>query len=224
MKVLSGPLRLVPVVELEPWDVCPDRPWPPDVPLAVHWRACLDAVGLPCVTPLAPTSMAARLELLGPAGLDLLVGIVERRSRDEDAPGAPLQPDHVCGLRGGLALEAEGALHVEPNCCADLGDWAGWRDAAARREPTWAMLWIGHPWIAARFDCGRVILSTPHESSDPPDPPGDEAFSVDVTELTAAVERARLELVAFADALRPIVVARGHDPRVADVLAGRPAA
>jgi hypothetical protein len=71
-------------------------------------------------------------------------------------------------LDGGLALRCQSQVLVEPGCCADLGDIAGWRQAAGYRKAKWENVSNGHPWVSIQYDAPRLILSGPHNGADFP--------------------------------------------------------
>ena len=50
-------------------------------------------------------------------------------------------------LDGGLALRCQSQVLIEPGCCADLGDVAGWRKAVGYRRPS------GNPFRTAIQGC-----------------------------------------------------------------------
>jgi hypothetical protein len=120
-------------------------------------------------------------------------------------------------VESGFALCCGQEVLVEPSCCADLGNLAYWREAAAYRGEEWQMVWIGHPWLSVRFQEGWLILSQPHESEPPL-----ARWAVRPEELESAVVRAQAELEAFARRLQPAFEALGaSDPAtVARNLAG----
>jgi hypothetical protein len=97
-------------------------------------------------------------------------------------------------LDGGLALRCQSQVLIEPGCCADLGDIAGWRQAVGYRQATWQPVSNGHPCVLARYDAPRLILSEPQE--------GDHAltgrWSVCPDQLRDAVVAAEVEQERFA--------------------------
>jgi hypothetical protein len=83
--------------------------------------------------------------------------------------GAGLTIDLECmPLLGGLALRNQSKVLIEPGCCADLGDIDGWRQTVGYRQAKWQNVSNGHPWVSARYDAPRLILSDPHEGKCPP--------------------------------------------------------
>lgn len=88
-------------------------------------------------------------------------------------------------LDGSLTLASGGEVLVWPTCCSDLGDISGSRAASAYRGGVWQVHWVGHPWLAVRFDGEGLVLSEHHES---------ESLEV----LARALDAAEAELVDFA--------------------------
>jgi hypothetical protein len=119
---------------------------------------------------------------------------------------------------GGLALCEGGHVLVEPSCCVDLGNLSDWRQPAAYRGEAWQMLWVGHPWLSVRSDGDGLVLSGPHESSDPV-----ARWLVGPAELARAVALAQAELEGLAARLRPALpTVDGGAAAVARRLAGLP--
>jgi hypothetical protein len=96
-------------------------------------------------------------------------------------------------LLGGLALREQSQVLIEPGCCGDLGDIAGWRRAVGYREAKWKNVSNGHPWVSVRYDGPRLIISGPHQG-EPPTP----RWAVHPDQLQFAVVAAEVELDRFA--------------------------
>ena len=97
-------------------------------------------------------------------------------------------------LDGGLALRCQSQVLIEPGCCADLGDVAGWREAVGYRQAKWQPVSNGHPWVSVRYDAPRLILSDPHEGKYSPT----ARWAVCPDQLRDAVVAAEVELERFA--------------------------
>lgn len=159
---------LVPVIELEPGRFATQTRQSPggsshDMPDAWnrYWLDALADAGITGLRPLCPGSWHVPTKQLsrGPTLGRILSALIAHWGGMDT-----LTPDEALALSGGLALcDDRGGVLVEPQCCGDLGNRADWRAAATGREPDWATLWIGHPWISARFEGGWLILSEPHE-------------------------------------------------------------
>lgn len=196
--ILLDTVELVPVVELDPSTFATrDRPPPPangpDQPAAwtQYWHDSLADGGVVGVEPLRPASWFVTVpQLRSPGTLGkILVGLLRSWGGTE----ALADPDGPPVLSGGLVLCHAGEILVEPGCCCDLGDLAEWKTAAAYRGLDWKMVWIGHPWVSARFDGNRLVLSEPHESAVPVD-----RWAVRPADLEAAVAAAQVVLEGLA--------------------------
>jgi hypothetical protein len=97
-------------------------------------------------------------------------------------------------LLGGLALRHQSQVLIEPGCCADLGDISGWRRAVGYRQAKWENVSNGHPWVSARYDAPRLILSDPYEGQHPLT----ARWAICPDQLRDAVVAAEFELDRFA--------------------------
>lgn len=222
--ILLRELRLVPVLELEPWRFSTsDRPSPsgtgPEMPEAWgrYWLDCLADSGITGLSPLRPASWHVPVHELGDQ--ETLTKILRSLARDRSGIEAPADDEDVPALDGGLALFSEGELLVEPTCCSDLGNISEWRYAAGYRQPEWRMLWIGHPWLSVRYEEGSLVISEPHESDMP-----SGRWAVDLDVLGRAVDAAEVELEDLARRLEGAMVNVGASGdragRLARCLAG----
>ena len=108
---------------------------------------------------------------------------------------AELSIDLECmPLLGGLALRDQTQVLIEPGCCADLSDSAGWRRAVAYRQAKWQNVSNGHPWVSVRYEAPRLILSEPHQGQHPPT----ARWAVCPDQLRDAVIAAEVEMQRFA--------------------------
>jgi hypothetical protein len=189
-------IELIPVLELVPSDFSTDdRPSPSgpyeNMPDEWHryWVESLADSGIAELTPVqrgswnVPTS-----EFTDPALLRRVLEVIFRRRVEGEAA-----PDWG-PLNGGLALRCRSQnVLVEPGCCADLGNAAGWRDAAGYREAEWRTLWIGHPWLSVQYLAPRLIISDRHEAEPPV-----ARWAIGPDLLEAALVPAEIELERFA--------------------------
>ena len=97
-------------------------------------------------------------------------------------------------LDGGLALRCQSQVLIEPGCCADLGDIAGWREAVGYKKGKWENVSNGHPWVSIRYDAPRLILSDPHNGENSPT----ARWAVCPDQLRNAVLAAEVEQERFA--------------------------
>jgi hypothetical protein len=196
--VVLEDIELIPVLELEPTVfAADDRPLPSGTcqDMREEWcRYWLDSLADSGITGLmavergswnVPTSEFTDPTLLG----RVLEVIFQKRLEGE------LPPDWG-PLNGGLALRCQSqSVLIEPGCCADLGDVAGWRKVVGYRQAEWRLLPIGHPsqWVLYRTP--RLIISDLHEAVEPP-PTARWAICPD--QLQVALVAAEIELERFA--------------------------
>jgi hypothetical protein len=93
---------------------------------------------------------------------DDLVEIVKKELNDVDLPDFEEQ---VIQISGGIALQHNDVLYIEPSCCGDMGNIKGWEDILKNESTTWTELWIGHPWVYYRRNNERVEFSEYTEST-----------------------------------------------------------
>jgi hypothetical protein len=196
--VVLEDIELIPVVQLEPFVFASDdRSLPSgryqDMPEEWHryWLESLADSGIAGLMPVqsgswhVPTSEFTDAALLRRA-LEL---IFQNLSEMGFSCGADCMP-----LNGGLALRCQPQnVLMEPGCCADLGDAANWRDVVGYRQTEWRTLWIGHPWLSVLYHAPRLIISDPHEGTDPT-----ARWAVCPDQLQVAVGAAEVELERFA--------------------------
>lgn len=216
-------VELIPVLELEPWVFSTvERPRPSGSVLetpegwARYWLDSLADSGITGLTPLRPGSWHVPAHQLGDP--ETLEKILRIHTRDVDGIEAPIDAEEIPTLSGGLALLSKGEVLIEPTCCSDLGNLSEWRNAAGYRQPEWRMLWIGHPWLSARYDGRLLVISEPHESDTP-----SGRWAVDAGVLDRAVDAAEVELERFSRRLERVLMSLGSGDqagRLARRLAG----
>jgi hypothetical protein len=105
----------------------------------------------------------------------------------------------IFDLPGGLCLVEDGAVLVEPQCCADFSDMGRWRTLTDFKDPEWSQpyfsngwirLWFGHPRLAARRDGGNVWLAPDNDTDKFPVLPREGA---DIVSVPAAALRRALD-------------------------------
>jgi hypothetical protein len=216
-------VRLVSVLELEPGRfTARERPLPSGSGREVphewdrYWRDALADAGIVGLTPLRPGSWHVPTNQLQDR---TMLGLILAATLESWGGAESLtDPDGKPVLDGGLALCQADEVLAEPACCADLGNLADWREAAAYRGPEWRMLWIGHPWLSVRHEHCWLVLSGPHESDSPV-----ARWAVSPEDLDAAVDQAQTGLEDFAARLLPAVAAvvgDGSARRIARKLTG----
>jgi hypothetical protein len=146
-------VELIPVLQCEPCRFAAEDRLSPagtydDMPEEWHrfWRDSLADSGITGLTPIewgswhVPTSQFTDTPLLN--------RVLEAIFHDFMKTG--LSIDLEClPLLGGLALRSQSRVLVEPGCCADLGDLAGWRKAVDYKQVEWQSVSNGHPCATA---------------------------------------------------------------------------
>jgi hypothetical protein len=169
--VVLDDIELIPVLKLEPFSFAAEgRSSPPGIydDMPEEWyRYWLESLADSGITGLMPIYRGSwhvpTREFTDPALLGTVLELIFRYLSE-----AGLSADLECmPLLGGLALREHSKVLKEPGCCADLGDVAGWRRAVGCRQAKWKNVSNGHPWVSARYDAPRLILSDPHEGQHP---------------------------------------------------------
>lgn len=208
---LLDSVELIPVLELEPYTFATQSRESPvyrshDTPedWSRYWSDSLADSGLIGLQPVRRGSWhVPTTEFADFAVLRRYLGVIFQKWG-----GIAVLSDPDCRpvLDGGLALRCRPHDQwVEPGCCADLGDAANWREAAAYRQPEWQMLWIGHPWLSVRYQAPWLVLSGEHESDTPT-----ARWAVRPEDLQQAVVAAEVELERFAGQVASALVALGY--------------
>lgn len=203
---------LLPVIELEPGRYSKhERPLPSGSgkELPHEWRRYwLDSLadsGITGLTPLMESWHVPIQQFTDPAVIERVLIAEMEAYRDAVTPA---DLDEGVILDGGFALRDGARVMIEPTCCGDLGNLSDWRAAARYRGAEWQQVWIGHPWIHARFDDGWLILSEPVESEPPVG-----RYAVRPDDLERAIVTAEAELEDLARRLRPVLSGLVGDDR-----------
>ena len=192
-------IELIPVLELAPFDFAADDRSMPSRPyqeMPEEWyRYWLDSLADSGITGLMPVERGSwhvpTREFTDPALLRRVLDVIFQNLAE-----AGFSIDLECmPLLGGLALRSQSQVLVEPGCCADLGDLAGWRKAVDYRQVEWQSVSNGHHWVLVRYDRPRLILSEPQEGSHAPTP----RWSVCSDQLRDAAVAATVEIERFSD-------------------------
>ena len=102
----------------------------------------------------------------------------------------------------GSALLHEGKVTYSPQCCCDLHFIDDWKQFLTDKNEKWRMIWIGHPWILARFDADRILITEESENHPKPLVP---RYSVNADRLREAVEHADTIVQAFIERVRAVI-------------------
>jgi len=208
-------IELIPVLKFEPFDFgADDRSMPsrPYQEMPEEWyRFWLDSLADSGITGLVPVERGSwhvpTSEFTDPALLRRVLEVIFQNLTE-----AGLSIDLECmPLLGGIALRCQSQVLVEPGCCADLSDLAGWRKAVDYRQAEWQSASSGHPWVLVRYDPPRLILSKPQEGSHAPTP----RWTVCPDQLRAAAVAAAVEIERFSDEItRAMPSGCAVDPRM----------
>ena len=195
VRIISSGCRLGPVVELEPTRFG-DVPFPSNSPWtaeqsAAYWTACLRLGGIDLV-PIQLGSWHVSLDaIVASKHLEQILGVLL-------GDGVPSDVDEIGPLSGGFALVDQGEVLIEPTCCGDLSNLESWRTAARQRAESAEMIWIGHPWLSAKYRSPLVYINEEEEYRSAKLL---RTFAVDPTSLTSAIVTAEAHLEAARDAV-----------------------
>src|SRR5262245_2344939 len=154
--VVLEEIQMIPILQLAPCDFGADeRPMPSrpydEMPEEWYryWLGCLADSGVTGVRPVYRGSWnVPTTEFADPALLGRVLEVIFRKRRETEL--GMEAPSVWWPLYGGLALccRYPDAV-IEPGCCADLSDAAGWHKVVGYREVAWFPLPIGHPtqWV-----------------------------------------------------------------------------
>jgi hypothetical protein len=205
---VSGPLELVPVLELEPGRYTNQQYPTPSVsgredPVGwdEHWRKSLADAG---ITTLKTVPEELWKVLLSDVSDPLVIRkIIEVEKLNGQArPDNSVHPEHCGTLCGGYILRESGKTLLSPQCCGDLSNIYDWVEAAKFRGVNWSELWIGHPCVSVRYAGGHLELSDYHE---PGEPPRAAKFLLDADSLLNAANYAIEKVEVFRTRLLPVL-------------------
>lgn len=94
--------------------------------------------------------------------------------------------EQVRGIYGGIVLEENSTIYIEPSCCGDIGNIKEWKSISDSKLNKWNKLWIGHPWVYYRKVNGFIEFSNYTESN--PESLKDFEISIRVSELELQTE------------------------------------
>ncbi len=193
-------MQLVPVIELSVFDfAAEDKTFPSGsrVDQPAEWRHLwfdvMKSAGLTGLEPLPGTDLVP-IERIVDASMIRTIIAGELRVQ---GPWGDI--DEVSPINGGYVWRHEGT-QLLPGCCADLGNLNEIRDALRIKAGSWEMVWMGHPWVYARVNGGRLEISPPTEGNAPTDQPllfdlefADVELAIAAAERVATEFQARLE-------------------------------
>jgi hypothetical protein len=137
-------------------------------------------------------------------GDELLLRLLKEHIEDADPAD---YAECLSPFEGGLRLEAGGVV-IEPQCCCGLGDAEDWADLLLHQPADWQRVWVGHPWVYARFDEDWVYFSEYGDAGgETPAGPLTVLLQLPRAEFVAALRSALTALTAFYHQLRRVVLA-----------------
>ena len=92
----------------------------------------------------------------------------------------------VSKIYGGIVLEENNTIYIEPSCCGDIGNIREWESIFESGLNKWNQLWIGHPWVYYRKVNGFIEFSNYTESN--PEDFKDIEILIRVSELELQTE------------------------------------
>jgi hypothetical protein len=195
-------LKLIPVVEFEPGffksddrehPIVSNNATPQD--WAEYWENSLADSGIVGIDPYWECSFFVEVSQLTPEIVKILLEKRYHRS---------IESNKFYSLSGGYVLE-EGTIFLStPHCCGSIGDIRGWEDASNWKNTDEMYLWIGHPQLmVSSIDSQHLRIRETYEYNEPEEP---EIFTIDRTELKAAIVDAKKQLDDFKKVLSIAVV------------------
>jgi hypothetical protein len=153
-------MRLINTLEISPYNYSKHKyPYPNASSAAEpyawneYWLKCISDGGLGSLRSIRDGSFLVDINSISEEELFLIVK-KELENIDPDEFGE--QIEHLCG---GVVIEAENQIIIEPSCCGDLDNLSGWENIFSAEPSVWQQLWIGHPWIFYRRFNDMVELS-----------------------------------------------------------------
>ncbi|RZK28084.1 MAG: hypothetical protein EOO61_22550, partial [Hymenobacter sp.] len=117
------------------------------------WLKCISDSNLGRLQSIHKGSYFVDTEILN---LEELSEILKKELKDVEIEYFADQVGQLCG---GVAIELNGEVIIEPSCCGDLGNLSGWENILNSELGVWHHLWIGHPSIFYRRVNDRVEIS-----------------------------------------------------------------
>jgi hypothetical protein len=210
---LVDSFRLVPVIEIEPFPyMAKGRSYPADssaasdpAAWAAYWRESLADSNIEGVVPIRDGSWLVPTESFKEETQEVLEAVLSGLWKHHKVEVTDISSAGFSG--GGIVLmDHEGTIWLQPSCCGDLGSLKDWGGLVSSPPESWNMLWIGHPWVYARHEGGRIIFSDQTESNDP----AEEVFTVPLARLKSELALAHQELIRFSSHVESAMTAYGY--------------
>lgn len=157
------------------------------------WLKCISDSNLGGLKSLYDGSYFVDIDTLK---IEELSEILKKELKDIDIEDFAEQVGQLCG---GVAVELNGEIVIEPSCCGDLGNLSGWENIFNSETGVWQQLWIGHPWIFYRRINNNVEFSEYTDLNLEDFKDIKAVHTVPETELAEEVKRIRKVQYDFAD-------------------------
>ena len=153
-------MKLINTIEVAPYDYAKNEYESPNTTLASapsewnnYWIKCITDSNLGRLKPIQEGSFFVDIATLQS---EEILEILKKELENIDFEEFAEQVEHLCG---GIAIELNGEIVIEPSCCGDLENLSGWESIFHSEIGVWQQLWIGHPWIFYRRINAQVELS-----------------------------------------------------------------
>ncbi|MCF6406821.1 hypothetical protein L3C95_28240 [Chitinophaga filiformis] len=125
-------------------------------------------------------------------------------------------------ISGGIVLEENHRIYIEPTCCGDIGNIVEWEDIHTKLPGEWNQLWIGHPWIYYRTDQQVIEFSGYSESTREELKNTPLLISVSQQDLQGELQKIRLQQDHFELRIQKTLAKMGIDncERIANLMTG----
>jgi hypothetical protein len=178
-------LRLIPVIEVEPWRYDPDYDG--------DWSRAVARYGIVHSQPVGDTNWVRALDFRASE----LEGVVRKEWEEHGA----------CSFYGGFAILDGEELIQEPQCCSCFQDLEDWDAALEEFDDSKFTIYIGHPWL----DCARRGDWLECDLNEY----GGRPFRFSLAQVPAALAGARAELELFRPHLYEATMRVFGHPRLA---------
>lgn len=153
-------MKLINTIEVVPYDYAKSEYESPNTTLASapsewndYWLKCFNDSNLGGLKPIHEGSFFVDIAALQSEETS---EILKKELKNIDFEEFAEQVEHLCG---GIAIELNGEIIIEPSCCGDLDNLSGWENIFSAEPGVWQQLWIGHPWIFYRRINDTIELS-----------------------------------------------------------------
>ena len=196
-------MRLINTIEINPYDFCDQEyAYPNDTTDNAaeawdqFWRKCISDKNLGGLTAIIKGLYLVDISTINQDELEEILKRILNKVDPTDVA------DQVIAIIGGIVLEADNQIYINPSCCGDISNIGEWEAIFNNKPDEWHKLWIGHPWIYYRKHNGMIEFSDYCDLS--PEDFKDTKVLVSVSEadLQQEVERVKTQQLSFRDSIR----------------------